>query len=132
MNYNGTLEITHWADVSIIHPGVTYNTVATSISYSYTYPVFLVESVIPPYLPLSPFEAKWYEELLADPLFYIMFLVFAGLTIELGYLRKRERRQVQRLAYKNIVNWLGRRDKSWKKLVIRPIIIKNYLRSENG
>ncbi|MFX1449194.1 MAG: FG-GAP-like repeat-containing protein [Promethearchaeota archaeon] len=116
-NDTGPLNITYWADISIIHPKVTYEIVTTTISYSITYPVFQVETIKIPFLPLQPPEATMMQKALSDPLFYIIFIVFFALIVEWSYLRKRESYTIQRLAYKNLITWLKGREKSWKALL---------------
>ena len=121
---NGTLNISYWADVSVIHPKVTYDIVSTTFSYSLTYPVFQVYTIKVPFLPLVPPEASYFEQLLADPLFYIIFIVFFVLFIEWYYFKKRTSYEIQRLAYKNLIIWLKRRQKMWKRSVKRGTMSK--------
>ncbi|MHA1379976.1 MAG: FG-GAP-like repeat-containing protein [Candidatus Helarchaeota archaeon] len=122
VEFNGTLNITYWADVSLLEPGVTYEDVSTTISYSYTYPVFQVYLFQIPQIPFTPTEPEWWEQVLVDPLTYIFFAVFFTLLIEMLYLSRREKHQLERMTYKNMTKWLKRREKNWRNLVKKGIM----------
>ncbi len=129
---NGTLNITYWADVSVIHPKVTYEPVSTSFSYSITYPVFQVYTIRVPFLPLTPLEPTPTQQFLSDPLIYIIFIVFFALIVEWLYFKRRTSYEIQRLAYKNLITWLKGRQKLWKRSLERGTINKTqYNRLKN-
>lgn len=123
-NYTGNLNISYWADISILHPKVTYNTVTTSISYSISYPVFIVYTISITTFPITKTEQQFYEQLLSDPLFYTLFLIFSALFVEISFFRKREAHYIHRLAHRNMIKWLKKRESKWRNLLEKGALNK--------
>ncbi|MFX1296071.1 MAG: hypothetical protein ACFFD2_14630 [Promethearchaeota archaeon] len=108
------LSIEPWVDVSIELPGIEMPSVSSIISYSKTFPTFIVMPIPTPNITDDMESRSFLEVLLTNPAFWSLTIMALGTIFGFGYMRKREEKEVKIIAAKNIIKWMKKREESWQ------------------
>ena len=116
------LSIEPWIDVSIELPGITSSGVTTVITYSKTHPTFVVSAIPIPNKTDETEQLSLLELIVTSPTFWAFFSIVLVSFVTFGYMQLREQKAVKIAASTRIINWLKRREKSWRTLLNARII----------
>ena len=131
-NISGDYNETYWVDVSFFHPNVGYGMTMTTIGHSLMYPVIIVFEVKTPYIDTPPPELSLIIQIASSPFLYIFLIAASILLLEFTYFKRRSEAQLDKVAGKNLNNWLEKRKKSWDILAENGLLYeKQYQTLKN-
>jgi len=111
------LSVVPWVDVSIELPGIHIPGVSSVITYSKTIPTFIVSATPTPNVTREETSRPLLEILLTSPVFWVLSVTGLAAVVGLGYMQKREKEEVKKVASKKIIKWMKKRERSWVTLV---------------
>lgn len=116
------LRIEPWVDVSIQLAGITTPGVSSVISFSKTIPTYIVTATPTPNITDDTNVTPFLELLMKSPAFWALSTTGLVAVFGLGYMKKREDKEVKVVASRKIMKWLKKRERSWQTLVQADIM----------